>query len=237
MRIGLLGDDRSQTVRLGHCLLAAGHIPYHYDPGADLVKAVDDGNIDALVLSYSAPGESGVAAISRVRQELRLAVPVLLIAPHKSERYVVNALFEGADDYMPTPVRDREFLARVEAIARRLHPSRPASRAYEVGRIQVDVRARRISLDRLAVDLTAKDFDLAVFLLRNIGHPLSRTRMLRVVWGSTKIKNTRTLDTHISRVRTKLQLTEVHGWSLKALYRRGYRLERLGPEDCPPFDL
>lgn len=235
MRIAIVQNDRSEAFSLQHCLMSAGYATSHYQTGAELVRAVENDNFDALVLSSTAQDETGVETLSLVRRQLKLTVPVILIAPHKSEQYVVNALQEGADDYIPAPVRQREFLARVEAVIRSSPQAPPATRSFEVGRLQVDIAARRIRLDGVAVDLTIKDFDLAVFLLCNVRRLLSRDRILRVVWGwkNNIEERSRTLDTHISRVRVKLQLNEASGWRLNALYGLGYRLDRLSPSDTP----
>ena len=140
---------------------------------------------------------------------------------------VVRALSEGSDDYMASPVREREFVARVEALTRRTWHSPTMHRPIQAGRLQVNLGTRRISLDGEALQLTPKDFDLAVLLLRNVGRLISRARILQAVWGKPRAARSRTVDTHISRVRHKLELNEENGWRLTALYRRGYRLERL----------
>jgi DNA-binding response OmpR family regulator len=79
------------------------------------------------------------------------------------------------------------------------------------------------------VDLTAKDFDLSVLFLRNVGRLLSRGHIRETVWGPNAVVTSRTLDTHVSRIRNKLGLTPEHGWRLGAVYRYGYRLEQLDP--------
>ena len=82
-------------------------------------------------------------------------------------------------------------------------------------------------MDGVPVHLTTKDFDLAVLFLQNVGRLISRARILQTVWGTRKSAKSRTLDTHISRVRTRLELNESSGWRFSAVYRRGYRLERV----------
>jgi DNA-binding response OmpR family regulator len=227
MRIAILEDDRSQAFFLQHCLIAAGHAAQRYERGADLMKAVEQNDFDALLLDWNVPDVSGIEVLSRVRRQLRSAVPVLLITGRTNEEDIVHALREGADDYIAKPVRQKELLARIESVTRRTRESRPNNEVFEVSRLRVEVGARRIFLDGSAVKLSTKDFDLAAFFLRNIGRLFTRAQISQIVWGNTQLLRSRTLDTHISRVRTKLCLTEKHGWLLGAVYGRGYRLERL----------
>jgi DNA-binding response OmpR family regulator len=140
----------------------------------------------------------------------------------------VHALTSGADDYMVKPLGKRELLARIDALARRARPSARADEGVlEYGRLSVDFRNRLVRLDGALVAMTQKDYELAVFLLRNIGRLLSRAHILEAVWGQSADINTRTVDTHVSRIRGKLQLVPENGWSLSAVYQHGYRLERV----------
>jgi DNA-binding response OmpR family regulator len=229
MRIGIVQHDRAQAISLQHCLISAGYTTQYYQTKAELVEAAEGDNFDALVVGSTTGDETDVETLNLVRRQLRLTVPVIMIAPNRSEQHVVSALQEGADDYIPSPIRRREFLARVEAVMRS-SPQLPASsRSFEVGRLQVDISARRIRLDGKLIKLTIKDFDLAVFLLCNVGRLMPRAKILRMVWGWTNDieERSRTLNTHISRVRIKLALDEANGWRLTALYGVGYRLDRL----------
>jgi len=99
-----------------------------------------------------------------------------------------------------------------------------------MGRLSLDVRARQVRLDGEDVTLTQKDYDLTLFMLRNVGRLLSRGHILEAVWGRSVEINTRTVDTHISRIRGKLHLTPENGWRLSAVYQHGYRLERVSPQ-------
>ena len=97
---------------------------------------------------------------------------------------------------------------------------------FEVDCFQVEFTSRTITREGTVVDLTQKDFNLAVLFLRNLGRLLSRNYIREVVWGANGLVTSRTIDTHVSRIRTKLGLVPEHGWELKAVYAHGYRLER-----------
>jgi two-component system, OmpR family, response regulator RegX3 len=100
-----------------------------------------------------------------------------------------------------------------------------------IGPYRLNVNSRTIDHAGERVDLTHKEFDLALYLFRNPGRLLSRGQILEAVWGTTADLNTRTVDTHISRIRNKLGLMPENGWKLSAVYQHGYRLERLDQTD------
>ena len=126
-----------------------------------------------------------------------------------------------------------ELLARIEAVLRRTRNQKPQDDVFDIGEFRVNVEARTIAKNGAVVELTQKDFDLAVFLFRNLGRLLSRGHILENVWGRSPNLNTRTVDTHVSRLRSKLGLVPENGWRLVAIYQHGYRLEQLHKEDAP----
>ncbi len=227
MRIAILETDRSQATMLQHWLTSAGHAPHRYESGEELIRDIEEDGFDALLLHWTAPDQSGIEVLSHVRKELRSSVPVVFITSCTSEDGVVQALGAGADDYISKPLRHRELLARIESVTRRTRKLSLTKESFEIGRLRVEVTARRIFLNTMPVDLSAKDFDLAVLFLSNVGRLFSRSRISEMVWGNSTAPRSRTLDTHVSRVRNKLWLTESSGWRLAAIYGQGYRLERL----------
>lgn len=231
MRIAILEDDRSQAFYLQHCLIAAGHAAQHYERGADLMKAVATDEFDALLLDWNVPDVSGIEVLNRVRQQLKSAVPILLVTGRSSEEDVVQALREGADDFISKPVRLKELIARIESVTRRARDPHPSSPGFELQGLRVDLASRRIYLHGTPVKLSTKDFDLAALVLGNVGRVFTRAQISEAIWGDKALVRSRTVDTHISRVRTKLCLTESNGWLLGAIYGRGYRLARLAVRD------
>ena len=230
MRVALLSDGWSNSLELRRCLLTAGHAMSYAETVRSLVTTLESDNFDVVVVSHAASDAGGLERVDQIRVQYRLTIPLMLVTPHEYEHYVVRALSAGADDYMVSPVRPREFLARVEALARRARHVAARHAPFHIGRLRVDLDTRRILLDGVPVSLTTKDFDLAVLFLQNIGRLMSRGRILQAVWGSKRIARSRTLDTHISRLRSKLELNESNGWRFSAVYRGGYRLERVQEE-------
>jgi DNA-binding response OmpR family regulator len=120
-----------------------------------------------------------------------------------------------------------ELLARLEAIARRGKPQPRQPEVIEMGALRVNCQTRCAQRDGALVDLSAKDFDLLVLFLRNVGRLLSRAEIRETVWGPRAPFSSRTLDTHVSRIRDRLGLTPSHGWRLAAVYGYGYRLQHI----------
>jgi DNA-binding response OmpR family regulator len=226
MRIAVLEDDRSQAFVLRQCLTVAGHNTTNFERGTSLLEAMQKEKFDALLLDWNVPELSGMDVLSHVRNELASNIPAVVVTARNAEEDIVHALKHGADDYICKPVRPKELIARLETVAKR--DERPASDdIIEFGRLRVDIPSRVVLLNNVPVRLSLKDFDLAVYFLRNVGRVLSRRKIVQEVWGSNVEVTSRTLDTHVSRVRTKLWLTQTNQWHLGAVYGHGYRLERL----------
>jgi two-component system, OmpR family, response regulator RegX3 len=229
MRVALLEDDPSQAELLGHWLASAGHMCTRHERGGTLVRALRQESFDVLVLDWTLPDISGVDLLKQVRSALQSPVPILLISARASEADIVAALNQGADDYMVKPVRRLELLARLEAITRRGTSEPRQPQVLELGALRLDCQTRTAWRDDRPVPMTAKDFDLAVLFLTNVGRLLSRGELLEAVWGRAAVVSSRTLDTHICRIRDKLGLTPSNGWRLLAVYGHGYRLQEAGP--------
>ena len=223
MRIAILEDDPSQLELLSHWLKLAGHHAHAFEQGAPLLRTLEHETFDVLLLDWNVPDVSGIEVLRQVRQQLRSRIPVLFGTARNAEEDVVAALRADADDYLVKPLRRLELLARLEAMTRR-HAVETVQH-LEVDRFRVNCEARQLLRDDEPLELTAKDFDLAVLFLRNVGRLLSRGHIRERVWGVSQEVNSRTLDTHVSRIRNKLGLLPEHGWSLAAVYGHGYRLE------------
>jgi DNA-binding response OmpR family regulator len=226
MRIAVLEDDRSQAYVLRHCLTSAGHNPSNFANGAELLEALKTKRFDALLLDWNVPDVSGIDVLAWVRNELNSNVPAVVLTSRDAEEDIVRALKEGADDYICKPIRPKELIARLETVTKHEEKS-SSSDVMQIGRLCIDVPSRQILLNNVPVVLSLKDFDLAVYLLRNVGRVLSRRQIVEAVWGSQVDLTSRTLDTHVSRIRSKLWLNQANDWHLGAVYGHGYRLERL----------
>jgi DNA-binding response OmpR family regulator len=228
MRIALLEDEQDQADLVCAWLKAAGHSCHVYMLGKDLVREAQRETFDLFLLDWEVPGMSGAEVLVWIRANIAEPVPVLFVTARQREEDIVHALSSGADDYMVKPLGKLELLARIDALVRRTRPSvNLGEDVIECARLRVDCRNRQVWLGGEEVAMTQKDYELAVFLLRNVGRLLSRGYILEAVWGQSADINTRTVDTHVSRIRGKLQLTPENGWRLSAVYQHGYRLERV----------
>lgn len=227
LRIALVEDDRDQAMLLEHWVGAAGHQCQHYDSGAPFLRDLNRESFDLVILDWMLPDTDGIRLLGALRERCDWWVPVLFVTCRDSEADVVRALEAGADDYMSKPVRKAELLARLTALSRRHQADQANAEALEVDPYHIDARARSLSRGGRTLNLTHKEFDLACFLFRNAGRIVSRGHLLESVWGRRADLNTRTVDTHVSRIRQKLELRPENGWQLQAIYQHGYRLDRV----------
>jgi DNA-binding response OmpR family regulator len=230
MRIAIVEDDVSQADLVRIWLVGAGHACHTFTRGREFMRVMARDSFDLIVLDWELPDVNGDAILAWVRANVREPVPVLFTTARDAETDIVQALKAGADDYLVKPLRKQELLARVEALGRRARPKPRTAEHLKLGEFEVDIDRRVVKRHGAEVDLTQKDFDLAVFLFRNVGNLVSRGHILESVWGRTSDLNTRTVDTHVSRLRSKLRLTAENGWKLSAVYQHGYRLEQVTPE-------
>lgn len=229
MRIALLEDDSALADVLANWLSEAGHHPHVFPDGRSLQRLASRESFDLFVLDWQVPQMSGPEFLEWLRQTHKSRTPVLFATARDAEDDIVHALQAGADDYMVKPVRRFELLARVSALHRRVAGA-PDEEVVAEGPIRLDLVRRCAEVAGEAVPLTDKEFDVAVFLLRHVGNLLSRGHISENVWGRSADIPTRTIDTHMSRLRRKLGLSPEKGFRLTSVYNFGYRLDRVDPE-------
>lgn len=226
MRIAILEDDRDQADLLTVWLEEANHQCDVFADGNAFVRAYKQDSYDLVLLDWMVPKISGLDVLKHLRAHVDKVVPVVFITQRDSEEDIVQALEAGADDYMAKPVRQKETMARVNAIARRMgFGDEHTSDNYNVPPYKIDTRLRHVTLNDEIVDMTQKEYELTLFMFKNLGRVISRGHLLEMVWGTSSKLNTRTVDTHVSRLRSKLKLDEQEHWQLTSVYRHGYRLE------------
>lgn len=227
MRLALLEDDPAQAEILTAWLTGAGHDVHGFEFGKDLLRAASRESFDAFLIDWMLPDQSGDEVLRCLRQERGIAAPVIFVTSRDAEEDIVTGLDAGADDYMIKPLRRMELLSRLEAVWRRTHGRAGEPRLVDLPPYRIDPEHRRVLRNGVPVEnLTEKEFALALFLFQNLGRLLSRGHLLEAIWGLSTNIPTRTLDTHISRVRKKLDLHPANGFRLVPAYNYGYRLER-----------
>ena len=227
MRIAVLDDDRSQSDLVCQVLTTAGHACHAFESGKDMLNQLRRESYDMLIIHWQIPNLSGAEVIRWARDRLPANLPVLFMTSRSSEDDIIAGLAAGADDYMIKPIRRGELVARVQALLRRAYPTQNAVEQIRFGQYMFEPRTGRLTMDSKLIELTQKEFDLALLFFRNIGRPLSRAYILEAVWARDVEIPSRTMDTHVSRVRTKLQLRPQYGFKLAPVYSYGYRLEQI----------
>ena len=183
--------------------------------------------IDLLLLDWILPDGSGMDVIAAIRASPNARLPVIFLSARDSEDDIVRGLSSDADDYVVKPPKQRVLIARVNAVLRRRAIDTEAGEMLDLAPYSIDAKRRRISIGGKDIALTQREFDLASFLFRRHGRIVSRDALLENVWNLSAAVSTRTVDTHISRLRKKLDLNGENGWRLAAIYQHGYRLEQV----------
>jgi DNA-binding response OmpR family regulator len=226
VKIAYLEDDENQVQNHCELLTDRGHECHAFSDGSHLIRRLKRESFDMLLLDWQVPGVTGHQVTLWTRANLSEHVPIIFITSRSHEEDIVAALNAGADDCMIKPIRNAELMARVDALARRANRHAPRSpETIEVGRYRIDQAGRTCCLDGSPIELTGREFELASLMFQYIGRILSREQIGVTVWGQPQSAISRTLDTHISKVRTKLQLRPENGLRLTPVYGRGYRLD------------
>ncbi len=231
MKIASLEDDLDQARRIQQVLTAAGYACTSYHQSRDLLAALRTEAYDLVLLDWHLPDIDGDDVVRWLRTHIGARIPVIFLTNRSAEDDLVEGLRAGADDYIVKPMRPLELLARVAALLRRSQITEPVDQTIEVARYRVDPAARVITLDDAAITLAPKEFELALLFFRNVGRLMSRDVLAECVWNREIPATSRTLDTHLSNIRQKLQLRPQHGVRLTSSYALGYRLELVSPTD------
>jgi DNA-binding response OmpR family regulator len=233
MRVAVLDDDQVQLELARQTLEGMGHDFHAFADGKTLLRALRRETFDLLILDWELPDINGIEVMRWARKNIEEAIPILFVTNRSAEADVIEGLSAGADDFMVKPIRVGELTARVSALLRRAYPHK-GSAEFVIDRFRFDPARTQISVGEEVIVLKQKEFDLAVFLFQNIGRLLSRKHLLEAVWGIEAEVSSRSLDTHVSRLRGKLGLVPEYGYRLAAIYSVGYRLEAITPSRPAP---
>jgi DNA-binding response OmpR family regulator len=230
MKIAILDFDLVQAESVCEVLARMGHACHSFTSGPELFQRVCRDSYDLLVVDVQHP-EAEMNLIQAIRQHVPATVPILCITRLANEEEIVASLDAGANDYMFKPIRRRELVTRVLVLLRRAYPSQTDEEQLYFGSYVFEPRSGRLTIMGKPVEVTRKEFDLALLFFRNVGRPLSRTLIVETVWGGNPPEMSRTMDTHVSRVRHKLRLIPGCGFRLAPVYGFGYRLDQLKPDN------
>jgi two-component system response regulator RegX3 len=224
-RVLVVEDEESFSDALSYMLRREGFDAVVAGTGPDALAEFDRDGADIVLLDLMLPGLSGTEVCRALRT--RSAVPIIMLTAKDSEVDKVVGLELGADDYVTKPYSARELVARIRAVLRRRGEGAepPADGVLVAGPVRMDVERHVVSVDGETVSLPLKEFDLLEFLLRNAGRVLTRGQLIDRVWGSDYVGDTKTLDVHVKRLRSKLEPDPANPKYLLTVRGLGYKLE------------
>ncbi len=211
----LVEDEAPIRTLMRMALTTAGYAALEMSDGRTLIETLEQGGIDLILLDVMLPGEDGFALLDKIR---RYQVPVIFVSARSQLADKVQALQAGADDYITKPFEMMELLARVESVLRRTGRK---NSVLKFQNLTIDEDQRQVYGPAGVIELTPKEFDLFVFLIRNRNIALYREEILEKVWHDDYEGTTRTVDMHIASLRKKLGLSK----QIVSVYKIGYRLE------------
>ncbi|HEX2301379.1 MAG TPA: response regulator transcription factor [Pseudonocardiaceae bacterium] len=206
-RVLIVEDEESFADPLAFLLRKEGFATAVATSGSEALDEFDRNGADIVLLDLMLPGMSGTDVCKHLRA--RSGVPVIMVTARDSEIDKVVGLELGADDYVTKPYSARELIARIRAVLRRGGESDSegalAPAVLEAGPVRMDVERHTVTVDGQEVALPLKEFDLLEYLLRNVGRVLTRGQLIDRVWGADYVGDTKTLDVHVKRLRSKIE--------------------------------
>jgi two-component system response regulator RegX3 len=223
-RILVVEDEESLSDPLSYLLEKEGFEVQVVDNGIDAVAEFDRAGADLVLLDLMLPGQPGTEVCRQLRQ--RSSVPVIMLTAKDSEIDKVVGLELGADDYVTKPYSSRELVARVRAVLRRQgEPEELLAATVHAGPVRMDVERHVVSVGGERVPMPLKEFELLEMLLRNAGRVLTRGQLIDRVWGSDYVGDTKTLDVHVKRLRSKIEPDPSNPVHLVTVRGLGYKFE------------
>jgi len=226
-RILLVEDEPALSEPLTFLLEREGYEITLAEDGPGAIREFDRNGADLILLDLMLPGLPGTEVCREIRT--RSSVPIIMLTAKDAEVDIVVGLELGADDYLTKPYSTRELLARIRAVLRRrFDVGDAAGRQDEVlvaGRVKMDLERHAVTVSGELVNMPLKEFELLEFLMRNAGRVLTRGQLIDRVWGPDYFGDTKTLDVHIKRIRSRIEAVPSEPVMLVTVRGLGYRFE------------
>ncbi|MDO5634232.1 MAG: response regulator transcription factor [Micrococcus sp.] len=223
-RILIVEDEESFSDPLSYLLGKEGYEVAVAADGAAAIEEFSREGADLVLLDLMLPGMPGTEVCRQIRA--KSSVPVIMLTAKDSEIDKVVGLELGADDYVTKPYSSRELVARVRAVLRRQgEPEELVTATVAAGPVRMDVERHTVAVDGEPISLPLKEFELLEMLLRNAGRVLTRGQLIDRVWGSDYVGDTKTLDVHVKRLRSKIEPDPSSPKHLVTVRGLGYKFE------------
>ncbi len=225
-RILVVEDEESFSEALSYLLGKEGFDVAVAGSGPDAIVEFDKNGADLVLLDLMLPGLSGTEVCRQLRT--RSNVPVIMLTAKDSEVDKVVGLELGADDYVTKPYSSRELIARIRAVLRRqgdISNDEGMTGILSAGNVRMDIDRHLVSINNESVSFPLKEFELLEFLMRNAGRVLTRMQLIDRVWGSDYVGDTKTLDVHIKRLRSKIEVDPANPVVIQTVRGLGYKME------------
>lgn len=223
-RILLVEDESALSEPLSFLLEREGYEITVAEDGPSAIAEFDRAGTDLILLDLMLPGIPGTEVCREIRG--RSTVPIIMLTAKDSEVDIVVGLELGADDYVTKPYSTRELLARIRAVLRRrLDAGSDDENVLSAGTVRMDIERHAVAVSGELVNMPLKEFELLEFLLRNAGRVLTRGQLIDRVWGTDYFGDTKTLDVHIKRIRSRIEAVPSEPTMLVTVRGLGYRFE------------
>lgn len=217
----IIEDEESYRDAVSYMLTKEGFEVVTASDGAEGLEVFERSGADLVLLDLMMPGLSGTEVCRRLRQ--RSQVPIIMVTARDSEIDKVVGLELGADDYVTKPFSHRELVARIRAVLRRGQDFDLLPDVMEARGVRMDVERHEVWVDGRSVHLALREFELLEILLRNSGRVMTRGQLIDRVWGADYVGDTKTLDVHIKRLRSKIERDPANPTLLVTVRGLGYK--------------
>ncbi len=224
-KILVVEDEESFREGVSFILSKEGYEVIDAADGNDAIVTFEREGADLVLLDVMLPSLSGLEVCKKLRTLTK--VPIIMLTAKDTELDKVLGLEIGADDYITKPFSSRELLARVKAILRRTGNVDVKSAILEIGPVRVDTERHTVSVEGIDQSLPLKEFDLLVYLMQNAGRVLTRTQLIDRIWGSDYFGDTKTLDVHVKRIRSRIEKDAANPKFIQTIRGLGYKFENV----------
>ncbi|MFM8365967.1 MAG: winged helix-turn-helix domain-containing protein [Candidatus Nanopelagicaceae bacterium] len=225
-KILVVEDEQSFSEPLSFLLGKEGYSVEVAATGNDAITKFNKSGADLILLDLMLPGMSGTDVCKEIRSHSM--VPIIMLTAKDDEVDTVVGLELGADDYVTKPYSSRELLARIKAVMRRRNDfvlDEGETATVQVGEIKLDADRHIVTFKGENIALPLKEFELLEFLMRNAGRVLTRIQIIDRIWGNDYVGDTKTLDVHIKRLRSKLEADPANPELIQTVRGLGYKME------------